>query len=299
MIIHDCVQGTLDWMMLRLGMPTASQFDRLITPKTHKPSGAAGNYRAQLMAEWLLGNPLEWGTSGWMERGSWLEKEARSFYELTYDCEVQQAGFITRDDGLVGCSPDGLVVGTNRGLEIKCPSAHTHMKYLLGENDPEYYGQVQGCMLIAEREEWDVLIYGPSLPPLLKTFVRDDGYIKALSPILDVFALQLEADKSRFWDKRQAGNTAEEYRPYNDEELENLNRELRDAEANDHIEQDVGLAVLSHVMMGRWRLVRAGQEFVRQAVLNGPPAIKRPPLRILPPEVQHELDVHGEAGPRR
>ena len=77
MKIHDMEQGTLEWMTIRIGIPTASRFDSLLTPKTRKPSGGRPRHRAELLAEWLLGQPLEWGTSAWMDRGTEMEGEAR------------------------------------------------------------------------------------------------------------------------------------------------------------------------------------------------------------------------------
>ena len=141
MKILDMEQGTQEWMMARLGMPTASQFDRLLTPKTRKPSASRIRYSAELLTEWLLGQPLEWGSSAWMERGTDMEGEARKYYEMQYDVEVRQVGFVIRDDDAVGGSPDGLI-GDDGGLEIKVPSALTHVQYMLGDAI-DYVGQVQ------------------------------------------------------------------------------------------------------------------------------------------------------------
>jgi hypothetical protein len=45
-----------------------------------------------------------------MEYGSGTEEEARNWYAFQHDVEVQQVGFITTDDGRLGCSPDGLIL---------------------------------------------------------------------------------------------------------------------------------------------------------------------------------------------
>jgi hypothetical protein len=37
MITHDVTQGSPEWLEARLGIPTASEFDKIITP-TGKPS---------------------------------------------------------------------------------------------------------------------------------------------------------------------------------------------------------------------------------------------------------------------
>jgi hypothetical protein len=194
-IIHDVVQGSLEWMATRLGIPTASRYDELLTPKTRKPAAARHKYRAELVAEWLIGQPLEWGSTIWMERGTEMEDEARSYYQLQADVEVQRTGFISRADGLTGGSPDGLV-GADGGLEIKCPGALQHVRYLLGE-DPEYVGQVQGYMYLTDRAWWDVISYNPALPPVIHRVHRDEDYLAALVPVLDEFIGEVERDKAR------------------------------------------------------------------------------------------------------
>ena len=54
MIIHRVDQGTIEWHQLRLGKPTSSQFDKIITPKTLKASAEADKYMNRLIAERLL-----------------------------------------------------------------------------------------------------------------------------------------------------------------------------------------------------------------------------------------------------
>lgn len=196
MTILDMEQGSLEWMVARLGLPTASRYDQLLTPKGLKPSASQQPYRAELLAEWLLGQPLEWGTDGVMERGTELEAEARRFYEMDRDVEVRQVGFILRDDGLTGGSPDGLV-GADGVLEIKCPMAKQHVRYMLGEK-PEHTGQVQGLLHLTGRAWCDVLSYNPELPPVLVRVERDEAYLAALVPILYAFAEQCSADRERY-----------------------------------------------------------------------------------------------------
>jgi len=199
MKILELEQGTLEWALARLGIPTASRFDTLITPKTMKPSKSALSYRAELVAEWLIGQPLDWGTASWMDRGTDMEERARLWYEFHFDVEVREVGFILRDDGLVGCSPDGLV-GDDGGLEIKCPMAHQHVKYLLGIEDlvEKHVGQVQGALLLTGRPWWDLVSYNPDLPPVVKRVERNEDYLKALTPILEPFVEQLEKDKAEW-----------------------------------------------------------------------------------------------------
>ena len=54
MIIHNVVQNTIAWHVLRTGKPTASCFDQLLTPKTLKPAKTAAR---ELFPE-LAADPL-------------------------------------------------------------------------------------------------------------------------------------------------------------------------------------------------------------------------------------------------
>lgn len=196
MIRHNIEQGSPEWIVARLGRPTASRFEKIITPKTMKPSSQMDGLIATLVAEWALGVPMDDGTSAFMERGKQMEEEAVSWYEMEHDCEIDRVGFVTTDDGSAGCSPDGFVAAT-RGVEIKVPAAHTHVGYLLDPLNIDYRAQIQGCLLIAEREDWHRLSYHPTLPKALTLFHRDEVFIKALIGALAEFREKLEAAKAR------------------------------------------------------------------------------------------------------
>src|SRR5690606_40373044 len=78
MRIVDVMQGTPEWEMARLGIPTASQADRILTPGRLKPAAASREYLHQLLAEWILGYPIEWSASSqYMQRGTDLEADRK------------------------------------------------------------------------------------------------------------------------------------------------------------------------------------------------------------------------------
>jgi len=186
MIRVDVVQGTKEWLDAKLGIPSASNFDRILTPKTMKVSSAMAGYCHELLAEKVLGHPLDDATSQFMQRGTLEEKAARAWYGLQQDVDVEEVGFLLRDDGRVGCSPDGLV-GNDGGLEIKTPNAQTHVGYMLGEVKDKYTCQIQGGMWITEREWWDFVSYNPHLPSTIVRFHRDETFIKHLAIAMDQF----------------------------------------------------------------------------------------------------------------
>lgn len=193
MIIHDCVQGTTEWSCLRAGIPTASGFDRILTPGG-KPSKSAEAYMFSLLAERIMQRPIVEFTSHWMDRGSQMEAEAVNFYQFQRDCETVKVGFITNNEGTIGASPDRLVGEDHEGLlEIKVPAEHTHVSYLLKKAvDQTYYPQVQGQLWIAERQWSDILSYHPEMPPALIRVERDEEFIALLSTAVCAFSQCLE-----------------------------------------------------------------------------------------------------------
>lgn len=193
MIAIDVIQGSDEWAALRAGIPTASNFDKLITTKG-EPSKQAQKYLYQLAGERLIGTPMNGYQSDAMLRGQELEAEARASYELITDNTIQQVGFCFRDERrLYGCSPDSLI-GDEGGLEIKCPTLPVAVEYLdKGKLPADYYQQVQGNLLVTGREWWDFMSYFPGLPPLIVRATRHEDFLQALEYALVGFCENLEA----------------------------------------------------------------------------------------------------------
>lgn len=189
----DIEQGSPEWFEARKGLPTASCFSKIITPKTGKLSASVDTYIAELIAE-TQEDTTEQVQSYWMERGRLLEGEARSYYEFAKEVDVQQVGLILNYG--VGYSPDGLIKPKG-GLEIKCPMPKTHIKYLMaGELPSEYRPQVHGGLYIAELEWLDFMSYCPGYNPLLIRVVPSE-YTEQLAHAIDTFLERYEAAKKR------------------------------------------------------------------------------------------------------
>lgn len=195
MIILEHEQGTEAWFAARLGVPSASNFSKLIT-STGKPSTSAEGYINQLIAESVTGERADFYTNAHMERGTALEPEARAYYEFMQDVETREVGFCLHDTVRAGCSPDALV-GAG-GLEIKCPSGAVHVSYLRSGGLPAAYKQqVMGCMWITGAETWDFLSYHPDMPPLLITVDRDQKYIDLLAAEVEKAADEIQKQTER------------------------------------------------------------------------------------------------------
>lgn len=193
MIIHDVEQGSPEWFAARLGIPTASEFSKIITA-TGKASTQATDYCLTLLAEKLLGREVEkWQGNMWTERGKELEQEAADYYELTTGLTLNKVGFVTNDEKTMGCSPDRLV-GEDGLLEIKCPAAHTHLKYMLDKKlDASYWPQLQGQLYITGREWVDIISYYPEMKPVIIRVDRDALYLEKMDEHLDGFILEMKS----------------------------------------------------------------------------------------------------------
>jgi hypothetical protein len=180
MRVYDFEQGTPEWLNSRLGCPSGSGFDKLITA-TGKPSTQAEGYVNQLIAELLTGETTYVKKTEWMERGNELEPRARDYYELATGNTVVETGFCKHDKLECGVSPDGRI-GSDGLLEIKCGAPQTHVAYLRSGTVPtKYRQQTQGQMWIMEAEWLDFVAYHPSMPVLIVRSYRDEKYIDLLA----------------------------------------------------------------------------------------------------------------------
>ena len=206
MKILKAEQGSAQWLADRAGLPTASQFGRVITPKTGKRSAQAHAYTCQLVGERLLGQCEEIPTTYAMERGTELEPEARGAFTIITGVDVIQVGLCITDDGRVGASPDGLIYDGDAlvaGLELKCPGMRKHMEYLIGGVCPdEYVPQVQGGMWVTGASTWWFVSYYPGLPPFILKVERDPMYHEALDNVMPEFCDTLETLSKGFTDAR-------------------------------------------------------------------------------------------------
>jgi hypothetical protein len=196
---HDVIQGSEEWAQLRRGRPTASCFDKIITPAKGELSKSATDYACQLIAETMtpphywIGNDYQ---SGPMANGSRTEREARDYLEMQLNQDIRQVGFVTTDDGSVGASPDGLI-DPSLGVELKCPEHKRQIRYLIdGVLPVEYRPQVHGNMLVTGRSEWLFMSYAVGLPPLIVP-VKVDEFTQKLAEALQQFLKLLTDLRSR------------------------------------------------------------------------------------------------------
>lgn len=200
MKISPYAQQTVEWLQARCGLPTASEFDNLVSPTGEVRKGKMPEtYLHRKIAEWWTGSVDIDASSFYMEQGQIIEGEVVPWFELEYGTPIQRVGLITNDDGTVGCSPDGLL--PDSGIEIKAPASHTHVGYLLNGKLPEaYVHQVQGCMWVTGRKQWKFVSYRRRMPPLVLTVEWDVNYQDALGEALVLFLARMERAKQMMID---------------------------------------------------------------------------------------------------
>ena len=186
------IQGSDEWQKARIGIPTASEFDCLITTKG-EPSKQKQKYLYKLAAERITGIKENGYKNADMERGNILEAEARAFYELENSCEVEQVGICYLDEKKqVACSPDGLV-GKDGLIEIKCPLSYTHVSYLLeGVLPMDYFQQIQGQLYVTGRKWCDFFSHYPGIKPFIFRVTPDKGFLAKLDVELMKFLKELD-----------------------------------------------------------------------------------------------------------
>lgn len=196
-IIHDCLQGSDEWLSMRLGKVTASRFKDVMTNgKGGKPSKTAESYMIELAIETITGKSLPFFENDAMRHGTETEPQARAMYELISGNEVSEVAFIEHND-FVGVSPDGLV-GNDGLLEIKCPTTKVQVeRYLSGVGLPtDYKWQVMGQIWVAEREWCDFLSFDDRIDTaaqyICTRVYRDEEAIKDLSDRVDAFVGNLQ-----------------------------------------------------------------------------------------------------------
>lgn len=206
MIRVDCEQGSMIWAEYRRGIPTASEFSRIITP-TGKLSAQRERYKAELLAAWALDMDVrDFEGNEWTERGHQLEPQALKYYNFLTDNEATKQGFVYRDEQrMCGTSPD-FMVGDNPG-ELKCPLPHTHLIWWIEGICPrEHYIQCQGHIWVCGADYCEFMSYCPELPQLYVRVMPDERIQDALSEHMPTFIGEILNGRDML---REAGVTSE------------------------------------------------------------------------------------------
>ena len=207
-------QRSAAWVRARLAIPTASDFHKILTAggkdgKDPKPSTQAEAYMDRLLAEYVLGEPLEEESfqSPWMELGCEIEPEAVKAFEFQTGYTTKEVGFVTTDDGLIGASPDRLVLNDNGDvigtLEVKSVAPQTQISLLLDQNiGQKYRVQMAGQLYVCEVETSWICSHHRRFPPVIYRQDKDPEFQgklhRALRAFVNVMVQRREELKERF-----------------------------------------------------------------------------------------------------
>jgi putative phage-type endonuclease len=194
----EIVQGSAEWLALRLGNATASRLGAIMAQgRKGEPSATRANLMAELVAERLTGVPYQGYKSAAMERGNEVEPAARGAYEARTGVLVATCGYYAHPSiARSGASPDGLV-GDDGLLEIKCPGTAQHLRTLQGEAiATDYLRQMQWQMECTGRQWCDFVSFDDRLPPNLHLKIirvdRDPMLIAEITRAVTAFLGELD-----------------------------------------------------------------------------------------------------------
>lgn len=196
--MSNVIQGTDEWFAMRCGVATASRFADILAKGRSGEAVTRASYKMQLVGERITQKVEESYSSPAMLRGTELEPIARAAYMFETGAEVQEGGFTLHPTLKAGASPDGRI-GSNGGIEIKCPVRSTFLEYLrMDREPPKYKAQIQGQMWICGFEWVDFVSYHPDFPSdiqlIVRRIYRDEEYIANLESEVAKFLDEVERD---------------------------------------------------------------------------------------------------------
>lgn len=184
--IFDCEQGSDAWHEARRGVVTASEFHKVLAKGEGK---VRRSYMYTLAGERFAGRVEPGYSNQYMARGKEDEADAIGEYEALTGELVVPCGFMRRGD--IGCSPDGLV-GTDGQIEGKTKNYDLHIACLdKGDVPSIHLAQVQGALLVSQRQWLDFISYSKGLPTFVKRVFPDVAYQARLKVEIDEFIGEL------------------------------------------------------------------------------------------------------------
>jgi len=177
-IIRDIEQGSPEWLLLRLGSVGGTGINSVLAKGQGK---SRKTYLYKLAGEILTGQQSNEYHAKQFDRGHEWEPVARSWYEFTYDVEVEQVAMIRSPGIRRHHSPDGLV-GEDGGIEIKTREPHIYLELVeTGKMPIADIRQCQNFLDISGRAWIDYVVYCvPEMPSC-------PAWVKRIKPDPDMF----------------------------------------------------------------------------------------------------------------
>lgn len=184
---NDMEQGSDAWLANRLGLLTASEIKKIISPKKLEPVQDPAHLY-EILSQRITGFIEPMYINDDMLRGMVDEVEARDLYSRHYS-PVTQCGFITNDKfGFkIGYSPDGLV-GDDGLVECKSRRQKFQIETILENKMPDDFKiQVQTGLLVSERKWCDFISFCGGLPMVTIRIFPDPVVQEAIVEAATVF----------------------------------------------------------------------------------------------------------------
>jgi hypothetical protein len=190
-IVHQHEQGSEEWLDARRGVITGSRFKDARDKTAKGAMSAKATLYAQDVARERFGGSAEGAfANSAMRFGTEQEPLARQAYEARSGNLVEEAGFITTDDGKFGVSVDGLV-DDDGVIEVKTiVSSGTLFTALVEDDHSAYIDQINGALWLLGRKWCDLILWAPDLPVgrlTIKRIVRNEDAIQKLEDDLLAF----------------------------------------------------------------------------------------------------------------
>lgn len=148
----------------------------------------------KLAGERITGEQMYSYTNEHHERGKEMEAEARDWYAMMQDVDVDQCGIFVDDALRAGASPDGLV-GADGLVEIKTCFPHIVLgAYRRGTFPPEHFLQCLGQLIVTGRDWCDIVMYWPKMRPYKYRLLRNDYRDEERTLLLNLEQFNKELD---------------------------------------------------------------------------------------------------------
>jgi hypothetical protein len=179
---YDIIQGSNEWINLRLGILTGSTMIRIITPTLKiADNDDSRDLLFELLAQRVTNYVEPAYINDNMLRGEQEEIYARECYSKNY-APIKECGFITNDElgFTLGFSPDGLV-GDDGITETKSRRQSFHIKNIIEDvAEKKTMIQIQTGLFVTKRKWCDFISYCGGLPMFVKRVEVDEKYQEAI-----------------------------------------------------------------------------------------------------------------------
>ena len=188
-------QGSADWLMLKLGVLSASNADKVVAKRD---SATRATYMASLISQVCSCVIPEEMNFKAMEHGKLYKRAARDALSVALGfVNIQEIAFMFSDESLrVGVSPDGLF--DNTIVEIKCPfNGENFIKFAAFEtNKKDWAWQAQFQLFAGKADEHIFCQYDPRMVlcnslHYVKT-ERDEAMQKTLADAIPQFIADMD-----------------------------------------------------------------------------------------------------------